>query len=67
MTKMFFKKVQSIQPFGFYPKPGTFYKNEKRRVILSKHEFILSKGYKNRILICFNINKRWINSNGNNK
>ena len=40
MKKMFLKKVQSTR---FHPngpvKPVTFYKNEKRRKILSKHEF----------------------------
>ena len=55
---MFLKKVQSTR---FYPNgrviPDTFYKNEKRRVILSKHEFIWCKGYKKSIPMWFNINK----------
>ena len=43
-----------MQGTRFYPngfvKPGTFYENEKRRVILSKNEFILWEGYKKQYL-----------------
>ena len=63
MRKMFLKKGQSTR---FYPnvrvKPGTFCINEERRVLLSKKEFIWSKGYKNSILMWFNINKSWMNN-----
>ena len=58
MRKMFFIEVQRIRfhPNGWV-KPGTFSVNEERRAILSKHEFIWSKEYKNSIPTRFNINK----------
>ena len=59
LKKLFLKKVQTTH---FYPngwvKPGTFYKNEKRRIMSSKYEFIYRKGYKNNIPMWFNLNKR---------
>ena len=63
MRKMYLIKVQSIRFDPNWIKPGTFYKNEKRRVI-SKHELISCKSYKNGIPMLFSINN---NNNNNNK
>ena len=58
MRKLFLKKVQSTQ---FYPndwvKPGTIYKNEKRRVISIQPSIYLMSRLQKSILMWFNTNK----------